>query len=48
MGCPPVIYAWLATGGSFAAALLALVNLGIDVAIWSVFVILTNKFDIEE
>ncbi len=45
---PPVIYAWLATGGSFAAALLALVNLGIGVAIWSVFVILTNKFDIEE
>lgn len=45
---PPVIYAWLATGGSFAAALLALVNLAIAVAIWSVFVILANRFDIEE
>lgn len=45
---PPVIYAWLATGGSFAAALLALVNLVIAVAIWSVFVILANRFDVEE
>ena len=45
---PPVIYAWLATGGSFAAALLALVNLAIGVAIWSVFVIVANRFDVEE
>lgn len=45
---PPVIYAWLATGGSFAAALLALVNLIIGVAIWSVFVVMANRFDIKE
>lgn len=45
---PPVIYAWLATGGSFAAALLALINLAIGTAIWSVFVIIANRFDIEE
>ena len=45
---PPVIYAWLATGGSFAAALLSLINLAIAVAIWSVFVILANRFDVEE
>ena len=45
---PPVIYAWLATGGSFAAALLSIINLAIGVAIWSVFVILANRFDVEE
>lgn len=40
---PPVLYAFLATGGSLAAALLAIVNLAIAVAIWSVFVILANR-----
>ena len=45
---PPVIYAWLATGGSFAAALLAIVNLAIAVAIWSVFVIVANSVDAAE
>lgn len=45
---PPVIYAWLATGGSFMAALLALVNLVIGVGLWSIFVILANKFDVDE
>lgn len=45
---PPVLYAFLATGGSFAAGLLALVNLAIGIAIWSVFVIMANKFDIKE
>lgn len=45
---PPVIYAWLATGGSFAAALLAIVNLAIGVGLWSIFVILANKFDVDE
>lgn len=45
---PPVIYAFLATGGSFTAALLALVNLAIGIAIWSVFVIMANKFDVDE
>lgn len=45
---PPVLYAFLATGGSFAAALLAAVNLAIAVAIWSVFVIMANRFTEEE
>lgn len=44
---PPVIYAWLATGGSFAAALLALFNLAVGVGLWSIFVILANKFDVD-
>lgn len=42
---PPVLYAFLATGGSLAAGLLALVNLVIAVAIWSVFVIVANRYD---
>ena len=45
---PPVLYAWLATGGSFAAALLAAINLVIGVAIWSVFVIIANRVDVNE
>lgn len=45
---PPVIYAFLATGGSFAAAVLAVINLAIGVAIWSVFVIMANRVAIEE
>ena len=45
---PPVIYAWLATGGSFAAALLALVNFVIAVVIWSVFVMIANNTSTEE
>ena len=45
---PPVLYAWFATGFSFKAALLALVNLGIGVAIWSVFVILSNSVKLED
>lgn len=45
---PPVLYAWFATGFSLSAALLALVNLAIGVAIWSVFVIIANRVDIKE
>ena len=45
---PPILYAWFATGFSFKAALLAIVNLGIGVAIWSVFVILSNNVKIDE
>lgn len=44
---PPVIYAFLATGGSIPAALVALLNLGIAIAIWSVFIIIGNKMDTE-
>ncbi len=40
---PPVIYAFLATGGSIMAALLALINLVIATVIWGVFVLLANK-----
>lgn len=45
---PPILYAFLATGGSIAAAILALVNLVIAVAIWSVFVIMANRVQTEE
>lgn len=45
---PPVLYAWFATGFSLSAALLALVNLAIGVAIWSVFVIIANRVDIKD
>lgn len=45
---PPILYAWFATGFSFKAALLAIVNLGIGVAIWSVFVILSNNVKIDK
>lgn len=40
---PPVIYAFMATGGSFAAAAVALLNLIIAVLIWMVFVSLANR-----
>lgn len=40
---PPVIYAYLATGGSFMAGLVALINLIIGVTIWSAFVLIANK-----
>ncbi|MFV0380049.1 MAG: PTS sugar transporter subunit IIC [Anaerorhabdus sp.] len=40
---PPVIGAFLATGGSFTAALIALVNLVIATAIWAIFVKIANK-----
>ncbi len=40
---PPVISAFLATGGSITAALLALVNLAIATFIWGVFVVIANK-----
>lgn len=50
LGGSPVLFAFLATGGSLAAALLALVNLIIAVAIWSVFVIIANRYgqDVEK
>lgn len=40
---PPVIYAFLATGGSITAALLAAANLALGVVLWSPFVIIANK-----
>ncbi len=40
---PPVLYAFLATGGSLMAAGVALINLIIAVVIWSAFVIIANR-----
>lgn len=40
---PPGIYAFLATGGSFMAGLISLINVFIAILIWSPFVILANK-----
>lgn len=40
---PPVIYAYLATGGSLMAGLVALVNLIIGIVIWSAFVLIANR-----
>ncbi|MFI3236718.1 MAG: PTS transporter subunit EIIC [Lachnospiraceae bacterium] len=40
---PPVIYAFLATGGSFMAAVVALINFVIATVIWGVFVMMANK-----
>lgn len=42
---PPVIYAWLGTGGSFTAALLALVNLAISFCLWVPFVLVANRVE---
>lgn len=44
---PPVLYAFLATGGSFAAALVAAVNFGVAFLIWAPFVRAANKVEIE-
>ncbi|MFV0479900.1 MAG: PTS sugar transporter subunit IIC [Anaerorhabdus sp.] len=40
---PPVISAFLATGGSITAAVLALLNLALATVIWAIFVKLANK-----
>ena len=45
---PVGIYAFLATGGSFMAALVSLFNLFISFAIWTPFVVMANKMSIEE
>ena len=45
---PVGIYAFLATGGSFMAALVSLFNLFVSFAIWTPFVIMANKMNIEE
>lgn len=42
---PPVLYAWMGTGFSFSAALLALFNLVLGTLMWAVFVIIANKVD---
>ncbi|WP_018659171.1 PTS sugar transporter subunit IIC [Allofustis seminis] len=45
---PPVLYAFLATGGSITAALVAAVNFVVAFLIWAVFVRSANKIKIEE
>lgn len=45
---PCGIYAFLATGGSFMAALVALFNLFISFVIWAPFVKMANKMTVEE
>lgn len=42
---PPVIYAFLATGGNIVAGLIALINLVIAVVCWIPFVMVANKID---
>lgn len=45
---PPVIYAFMATGFSFAGALLAIFNIAIAVVIWGAFVLVANRMGPEE
>lgn len=45
---PPVIYAFMATGFSFAGALLSIVNIGIAIVIWGAFVLVANRMGPEE
>lgn len=45
---PVGVYAFLATGGSIGAALVALLNLAISFVIWAPFVILANKMKDKE
>lgn len=42
---PCGIYAFLATGGSFMAAVVAFINLGISFLIWTPFVMLANRME---
>lgn len=45
---PPILYAFMATGGSIAAALLALFNLALGTFLWSIFVVVANKVELKE
>lgn len=45
---PVGIYAFLATGGNFVASLVALLNLGVSILIWTPFVILANRVQEKE
>lgn len=45
---PVGIYAFLATGGSFMAAIVAFVNLFVSFVIWAPFVVMANKVGNEE
>lgn len=45
---PPGLYAFLATGGNFMAALVALFNVFVSFLIWTPFVIAANKVKVDE
>lgn len=45
---PPILYAFLATGGSIKAALVSLLNLVIAIGIWGFFVRLANRLNKDE
>lgn len=45
---PVGVYAFLATGGSFLAGLVALLNLFISFVIWTPFVMMANKMQVDE
>lgn len=45
---PPILYAFLATGGSLRAALVAVLNLFVAVGIWGFFVRLANRLKNKE
>lgn len=42
---PPILLAFLATGGSITATILSVINLVIAVLIWGVFIMIGNKID---
>lgn len=45
---PPVINAFLATGGDWRAIILSLVNIGIGLLIWTPFIIAANKYELND
>ena len=45
---PPVINAFLATGGDWRAIVLSLVNIGIGLLIWTPFIIAANKYELND
>jgi PTS system cellobiose-specific IIC component len=44
---PPIIGAFIGTGFSWAAAVLAVINIGISFVIWSIFVIMANRIGLK-
>lgn len=45
---PPIIMAFLATGGNIGAAILAAFNLALSVILWAAFVMVGNKVEVKE
>ena len=42
---PPVLYAFFATGFSFAGAVMAVINIAIAIVIWGAFVLVADKME---